>query len=253
MHSGAAKKLSTRTLTNCLMTAATAAFLFVGATASAQKYAAPKNPYDGHADLDGIWQAKSTVGDDIEKVIVDPANHKIPYLPAAAATAKANAANKAKLDPMGKCYMPGIPRLITMNYPFQIFQTKTTTSCWCPEYSHTNRIIYMDGSAHVDYLPFWLGDSRGKWDGDTLVVDTLSFNDQTWFDKVGNFHSDQLHVVERFTRTGADTLSYEATISDPKTFSKEWKISLPLALDKKPNARLMEHECQELALSQPAN
>jgi hypothetical protein len=242
----------TRKLTNSIMAAAAAALLFAGSTASAQKYTPPKNAYDGHADLMGIWQAKATVGDDIEKSIVDPSNKKIPYLPAAAAKAKANAANKAKLDPVGKCYMPGIPRLITMNYPFQIFQTAKYIVI-VSEYSHTNRIIYMDGSAHVDYLPFWLGDSRGHWDGDTLVVDALSFNDDTWFDKAGNYHSDQLHVVERFTRTGPDTLSYEATISDPKTFSKDWKISVPLALDKKPNARLMEYECQELALSQPAD
>jgi len=231
------------------MAAAAAAFLLAGSTASAQKYAPPKNTYDGHADLDGIWQAKASVGDDIEKSIVDPSNKKIPYLPAAAAKAKANAANKAKLDPVGKCYMPGIPRLITMNYPFQIFQTAKYITI-VSEYSHVYRIIYMDGSPHVDYLPFWDGDSRGHWDGDTLVVDALSFNDETWFDKAGNFHSDQLHVVERYTRTGPDTLTYEATISDPKTFSKDWKISVPLALDKKPNARLMEYECQELAPNQ---
>jgi hypothetical protein len=228
------------------MTAATAAFLFVGATASAQKYTAPKNPYDGHADLDGIWQAKATVGDDIEKSIVDPSNKKIPYLAAAAAQQKTNAAGKAKLDPVGKCYMPGIPRLMIMNYPVQIFQTAKYITI-VSEYSHVYRIIYMDGSAHVDYLPFWDGDSRGHWDGDTLVVDALSFNDETWFDKAGNHHSDQLHVVERYTRTGPDTLTYEATISDPKTFSKDWKISVPLTLDKKPNARLMEYECQQLA------
>jgi hypothetical protein len=236
-------------LTNSIMAAAAAAFLFAGSTASAQKYTPPKNIYDGHADLDGIWQAKASVGDDIEKSIVDPSNKKIPYLPAAAAKAKANAANKAKLDPVGKCYMPGIPRLITMNYPFQIFQTAKYITI-VSEYSHVYRIIYMDGSPHVDYLPFWDGDSRGHWDGDTLVVDALSFNDETWFDKAGNFHSDQLHVVERYTRTGPDTLTYEATISDPKTFSKDWKISVPLALDKKPNARLMEYECQELAPNQ---
>ncbi len=205
----------TRKLTNSIMAAAAAAFLFAGSTASAQKYTAPKNAYDGHADLMGIWQAKAAVGDDIEKSIVDPSNKKIPYLPAAAAKAKANAANKAKLDPVGKCYMPGIPRLITMNYPFQIFQTAKYI-VMVSEYSHTNRIIYMDGSAHVDYLPFWLGDSRGHWDGDTLVVDALSFNDDTWFDKAGNFHSDQLHVVERFTRTGPDTLSYRSHYFRPQ-------------------------------------
>ena len=102
--------------------------------------------------------------------------------------------------------MPGIPRLMYMSYPFQIFQTAKYIVV-VSEYSHTYRIIYMDGSPHIDYLPFWLGDSRGHWEGDTLVVDALSFNDETWLDKAGNFHSDQLHVVERYTRTGPDTLS----------------------------------------------
>jgi hypothetical protein len=236
-----------KTLMNCTMAASFAAFLCAGSTAWAQKYSAPKAAWDSsHPDLSGIWQAKASVGDDIEKSIVDPSNKKIPYLPAAAAKAKANAANKAKLDPVGKCYMPGIPRMMYMNYPFQIFQGPKYIPV-VSEYSHTYRIIYMDGSAHADYIPFWLGDSRGHWDGDTLVVDVVSFNDQTWLDKAGNFHSDQLHVVERYTRTGADAMTYEATISDPKTFSKDWKISVPLTLDKKPNARLLEYECQELA------
>lgn len=228
-----------------MLTAAAFAVL-AGSTAWAQKYTPPKNPYDGHADLDGIWQAKATVGDDIDKSIVDPSNKKIPYLPAAAAQQKANAKDKAKLDPVGKCYMPGVPRLMYMNYPFQIFQTAKYITI-VSEFSHTYRIIYMDGSAHVDYLPFWLGDSRGHWEGDTLVVDVLSFNDETWLDKAGDFHSDQLHVVERYTRTGPDTLEYDATITDPKTYSKDWKIKVPLALHKEPNARLMEYECQDLA------
>ena len=240
MQSGLSKTL------NCIIATA---FLCVGSTAWAQKYTAPRAAGDSsHPDISGIWQAKAAVGDDIEKSIVDPPNKKIPYLPAAAAKAKQNAANKAKLDPIGKCYNPGLPRMIYMNYPIQIFQTPKYIPI-VSEYSHTYGIIYMDGSPHVDYIPFWLGDSRGHWDGDTLVVDALSFNDQTWLDKAGNFHSDQLHLVERFTRTAADTLTFEATISDPKVFSKDWKISVPLTLDKKPNARLMEYECQELAPS----
>ena len=232
-----------------LIAASFAALLCATApTAAGQaKYTPPRNSYDGHAALDGIWQAKAAVGDDIEKSIVDPANKKIPYLPASAAQQKVFAKDKAKLDPVGKCYMPGIPRLMYMNYPFQIFQTAKYIVV-VSEYSHVYRIIYMDGSPHPDFgLPFWLGDSRGHWEGDTLVVDVNSLNDQTWLDKAANYHSDQLHVVERYTRTAADTLTYEATISDPKTYSKDWKIKVPLALDKKTDARLMEYECQELA------
>ena len=178
--------------------------------------------------------------------MVGPSNKKIPYLPAALAQKNANAKNKAQGDDTAKCYMPGVPRLMYMNYPFQIFQTPKYIMI-VSEYAHVYRQIFMDGSPHLDGLQFWDGDSRGKWDGDSLVVDVTGFNDQTWFDKAGNYHSDQLHVEERYTRTGPDTLTYEATITDPKTFSKPWKISVPLSLDKKPNARLMEYECQELA------
>lgn len=238
---------SFKKLANCMLAVGTAAFLFTSCVASAQKYTPPRAPWDdSHPDLSGIWQAKTSVGDDIEKSIVDPSNKKIPYLPGAAAKVKTNAANKAKQDPVNECYMPGVPRLMYMNYPFQIFQTPKYIAV-VSEYSHTYRIIYMDGSPHVDYLPFWLGDSRGHWEGDTLVVDVVSFNDQTWLDKAGNYHSDQLHVVERYTRTSPTTLQYEATISDPKVFSKDWKISVPMTLDNKPNARLMEYECQDKA------
>ncbi len=243
-------KLNMKAFSACAVTAGAAALLYA-ATAWGQapvtaKISPPGNAWDtGHPDISGIWQAKTNVGDDIEKSIVEPSNRKIPYLPAAAAKQKENAANKAKLDPVGKCYMPGVPRLMYMSYPFQIFQTPKYIAV-VSEYSHVYRMIYMDGSPHVDYLPFWDGDSRGHWEGNTLVVDVLSFNDQTWLDKAGNFHSDKLHVVERYTRNG-DTMMYEATISDPQTFSKDWKIRVPLTLNKAPNARIMEHECQDLA------
>lgn len=209
-------------------------------------YPAPKNPWEGHADLSGIWQAKPNAGDDVEKLVVDPPNKKIPYLPAAEAQRKANAKNKSG-DDTTKCYMPGVPRLMYMNYPFQIFQTAKYIMI-VSEYAHVYRQIFMDGSPHLDSsLQMWNGDSRGHWDGDSLVVDVTDFNDQTWFDKSGNYHSDQLHVEERFTKIGPDTLEYQATITDPKTFSKPWKIRTTMSLDKKPNARLMEYECQELA------
>jgi hypothetical protein len=208
-------------------------------------FTAPKNAWEGHADLSGIWQAKTTAGDDVDKLVVDPPNKKIPYLPAAVAQMKANAKNKAG-DSTAKCWMPGVPRLMYMNKPFQIFQTAKYIMV-DSEYAHVYRQIFMDGSGHLDGVQFWDGDSRGKWEGDTLVVDVTGFNDQTWFDKAGNYHSDQLHVVERYTRTGPDTLTYEATITDPKVFSKPWTIRVPLMLNKAPNARIMEYECQELA------
>ena len=239
---------------NKMMTLAPFALALVATTAAfgqaKSSFSAPKHPWEGHADLSGIWEAKPNAGDDVSKLIVDPSNKKIPYLPEAAAKAKANAKDKAG-DSTSKCYMPGVPRLMYMSVmnkalPFQIFQTAKYIMI-DSEYAHVYRQIFMDGSPHLDGVQFWDGDSRGKWEGDTLVVDVTGFNDQTWFDKAGNYHSDQLHVVERYTRTAPDTLTYEATITDPKVFSKPWTIRVPLALNKAPNARIMEYECQELA------
>ena len=199
-------------------------------------------------DLQGIWLASGKAGDNLEKggFIKDPSNGKIPYLPAAATKRGENAKNAKALDLVNKCYMPGTPRLMYMGYPFQIFQTDKYVAI-VSEYAHVYRMVYLDGSPHIDGLDFWLGDSRGHWEGDSLVVDIKSFNDQTWFDKAGNHHSDELQVTERFTRTGPTSLLYEATMHDPKTFSKDWKISVPMTQKTGPIARLMEYECQDLA------
>jgi hypothetical protein len=199
-------------------------------------------------DISGIWQTPAKAGDNIEKggFIKDPSNGKIPYLPAALTKRNENAKNAKALDLVNKCYLPGTPRLMYMGYPFQVFQTEKYVTI-VSEYAHVYRMIYLDGSPHIDGLDFWLGDSRGHWEGDSLAVDITSFNDQTWFDKAGNYHSDQLHVVEKYTRTSPTTLLYEATMHDPKTFSKDWKISIPMTQKTGPTARIMEYECQDLA------
>jgi hypothetical protein len=199
-------------------------------------------------DLQGIWMANGKAGDNLEKggFIKDPSNGKIPYLPASGAKRDQNAKNAKSLDLVNKCYMPGVPRLMYMGYPFQIFQTDKYLAI-VSEYAHVFRMVYLDGSPHIDGLDFWLGDSRGHFEGDSLVVDVKSFNDQTWFDKAGNYHSDELQLTERFTRTGPNALLYEATMHDPKTFSKDWKISVPMTQKTGPLARLMENECQDLA------
>ena len=199
-------------------------------------------------DLQGIWMAAGKAGDNLEKggFIKDPSNGKIPYLPAATSKRDQNAKNAKALDLVNKCYMPGVPRLMYMGFPFQIFQTDKYIAI-VSEYAHVFRMVYLDGSPHIEGLDFWLGDSRGHFEGDSLVVDVKSFNDQTWFDKAGNYHSDQLQVTERFTRTGPTTLLYEATMHDPKSFSKDWKISVPMTQKAGPLARLMENECQDMA------
>jgi hypothetical protein len=231
---------------NCFLGLAVLAASALSVSA-ADAYKAPRTA-DGQPDLQGIWQIKNSPDKDLEKakgLIVEPKNGKIPYLPAALTQRKQNEKASATSDPVGKCFMPGVPRINLINYPFQIFQTPEQIS-FASEYIHNFRNVYMKRDKHLEGIDFWQGDSIGHWDGDTLVVDVTDFNNDTWFDKSGNFHSDQLHVVERYTRTGPDTLLYEATVEDPKTFSMPWKIKAEMVRNTKPNARLMEYECHYL-------
>jgi hypothetical protein len=216
----------------------------------------PSKGWDGHADLTGIWEAfGAPAGDSIEArnaawgiratlgSVTDPPGGLLPYKPEAVAKRNANFKNRAQLDSTNKCYMPGVPRLMYMGYPFQIFQSSKFVIV-ASEYMHTYRTIYVDGSKHLDSVDFYDGDSRGHWEGDTLVVDVTNFNDQTWFDKAGNYHSDALHVVERFTRTSADTMTYTASVEDPKVFTRAFTITVPMFRHTETNARLLEYECQ---------
>ena len=140
--------------------------------------------------------------------------------------------------------MPGVPRITYMAFPFQIHQTPKYVGI-SYEYNHATRLIYLDGSRHPNGLDFWMGDSRGHWEGDSLVVDVTNFNDKTWFDKAGNFHSDALHVIERYTKTAPDHLTYEVTIEDPKVFMRPWKMSMPVYRRMEQNIQLLEYECIE--------
>jgi hypothetical protein len=207
---------------------------------------------DGKPDLSGIWQVLNTADWNIQDHQAQPGvpagqgvveGDEIPYQPWAAAKKKENFENRATADPLAKCYLPGVPRITYTPLPFQIFQTpKQTTVLY--EYAHANRVIYTNGSKHPDgHIDWWLGDSRGHWEGDTLVVDLVDFNDQTWFDRAGNFHSDELHVVERYTLTDRDHIQYEATIEDPKVFTRPWKMSMVLYRRKEKNIQLLEFEC----------
>ena len=200
---------------------------------------------DGKPNLNGIWQVLNTANWDLEghaaaagpmiplgaigamppgQGVVE--GDEIPYKPEALAKKKANFANRLKLDPEVKCYLPGVPRATYMPFPFQIVQTPQFILI-SYEYANAARIIYMKdpGPAPIDS---WMGQSVGHWEGDTLVVDVTGLNDQTWFDRAGNFHSDALHVVERYTLRGPDTMMYEATIEDQNVFTQPWKISMPL-------------------------
>ena len=206
---------------------------------------------DGKPKLEGIWQASSTAAADLQdhaarynmlagRSVV--AGAEIPYQPWAAAKKAENFQNRQKADPLNKCYIPGVPRIMYLDFPFQIFQTPREIAM-AFEWSLDYRMIHTDGSPHPVDLDTWMGDSRGHWEGDTLVVDVSNNNDKTWFDMAGDFHSDALHVVERYSLTGRDTIQYQATIEDAKVFTKPWTINI--ALHRRTDRdRLFEYVCQ---------
>ena len=253
-----------------------AAAMFASAALAAQPAANGPRTKEGKPDLNGIWQVMNTANFDLEphaaraamalvpgQFVPVPApeivamgavgsvpgglgvieGDAIPYTPAALAKKKENQQKWLELDPEVRCYLPGVPRATYMPYPFQIFQSKDYLF-FAYEYAGAVRNIYMKdpGPAPADS---WMGQSVGRWDGDTLVVDVTGFNDQTWFDRSGNHHSDALKVTERYTQRGADHLWYEATIEDPNTFTRPWKISMPLYRRVEPNAQLMQFKCVE--------
>jgi hypothetical protein len=249
-----------------VVAAAGAAFCLLSvmpSPAQAPAYKAPKTK-DGKADLNGIWQAMNEANWDIRPHAASqgpvfslgaaystPAGlgvvegGDIPYKPEAAAKQKANYADRLKLDPEVKCYMGGVPRSTYMPYPFQIVQG-TDTMMFVYEFAGAVRVINMKAPTKAP-ADSWMGWSNGKWEGDSLVVDVTSLNDQTWFDRAGNWHSDQLHVIECYTRVGPDALQYEATIEDPKVFTRQWKMSMPLYRRMEKNAQLLEYKCVEFA------
>ena len=261
-------------ITTCALTATLALGLL---PLAAQTYRAPRTP-DGKPDLNGIWQALNEANYDLEGHVAQPAmalrpgpygpvpaaavlalgavgavppslgvveGGEIPYKPEALAQKKKNQQDWLNQDPEIKCYLPGVPRATYMPYPFQIIQSPKTVM-FVYEYAGGVRTVYMDSKSKAP-ADSWMGWSNGHWEGDTLVVDSDSFNDQTWLDRAGDFHSDALHVVERYTPRSPETLTYEATIEDPKTFSRPWKITMPLYRHVEPNAQLLEYKCPEFS------
>jgi hypothetical protein len=242
-------------LTTSIRRCAAAAVLILvcaleGHPAAQNARAIPRMP-DGRPNLQGIWQVRNRASYDLQDHVARhamPAGRsvvdglEIPYQPWAAARKIENFTNRATADPLAQCYMPGVPRIMYMEWPFQIFQTRDHVAMIF-EWSQVHRLIYTNGTPHEDRVTFWMGDSRGRWDGDTLVVDVKSHNDKTWFDMAGNFHSEALHVVERYTLVDADTMQYEVTIDDPKVFTRPWKISMPLHRHTSMD-RILEYQCQ---------
>ena len=242
-------------LTSVLM----AVLLLLAATRVSTQAPAPPRASDTRPNLQGIWQVLNTAAWDIQDhsarlgvpagqgVVV---GNEIPYLPAALAKKRQNFETRATADPETKGFLPGVPRIMYMPFPFQIFQTRDEV-VMVFEYDRGVRNIYTNGTPHPrGPLNWWMGDSRGRWEGNTLVVDVTHFNDETWFDRAGNFHSDALHLVERFTRTGPDHMLYEVTVEDPKVFTRPWKMSMPLYRRQEKDIELLEYDCAAYLLKQ---
>ncbi len=223
----------------------------------------PRMP-DGKPNITGLWQALGTAYWDIRDHSAQagpfyqlgatgaaPAGQgiveggDIPYKPEAAAKQKENFKNRLLLDPEIKCYMPGVPRGAYLPFPFQIIQSQRDIAI-AYEFATANRVINM-GKFKEGAVDTWMGTSNGKWEGDTLVVDVTGLNGMSWFDRAGNFMSENTHIVERYSFADADHLNYEATIEDNTLFTRPWKISLPLYRRKEKNAQLNEFKCVEFA------
>lgn len=226
---------------------------------------------DGKPNLNGVWQVMNTANWDIQDhdaqpgpyphllgawFYVPPGNgvvegNELPYQPWALEKRKENFTKRMVMDtedlkvgdPEAKCYMPGVPRATYMPYPFQIIQNAGSVF-FAYEYAGAMRDIYFKdpGPAETDS---WMGQPVGRWEGDTLVIVSTGFNGDTWFDRSGTHHSNQLKVTERFTLTGPNHIRYEAVMEDPEVFTAPWKISLPLYRRMEPDARIMDFKCVE--------
>ena len=219
---------------------------------------------DGRPNLTGLWQSLSTAYRNLQNHEAEPSpffqlgaigatpagqgvvdGNEIPYLPAAAAKKQQNFRDRWSLDPELRCYLPGIPRAMYMPYPFQIIHGNNEILMAFP-FASSDRVVHMT-TPRKAVVDSWMGTSNGRWEGDTLVIDNTGFNDSTWFDRAGNFHSDKLHVVERIRPITADALNYEATIEDPEVFARPWKITLVLYRRLEANQLLPEYKCVPFA------
>jgi hypothetical protein len=267
------KTFTTRRLPTAVLMLATACALTVSASTTSAARAAETTAVvgkiprlaNGTPDFSGIWQTTSAADYDLEPhstrkdappgsgVVAEGA---IPYTPAALEQKRKNFAAREKDDPRLKCWTLGTPRGIYYPEPFQIFQHPGDLRIVF-EFGDSVRTIHTDGTRHPvdtgrpdeDY-EYWLGDSRGQWEGDTLVVDVTDFNDQTWLDRAGNFHDEALHVVERWHFLDANTVAYQATLEDPKVYSKPWSLNVILYRHRERDFQLIENYCYTLDYDQ---
>ena len=228
------------------------------APAGGQAYTPPRTA-GGQPDLQGVWRAWNLAKFDLEDhgakpgvpagrgFVVDPADGKIPYQPSALEKRKQNYENSRNpdpwknADPYVKCYLPGIPRMTYLGWPFQIIQTPDYVT-FVYEWAHKKRVVPLHAPpAPSEGDTAWMGMARGHYEGNSLVINLTNFNSYTWFDMAGNYHSDALQVVERYTPINADTLQYEATMTDPKIFTRPWTIRMTIQRQK--DIGLLDYEC----------
>lgn len=259
-----------------LLVATVALLDLAAAQAPAEPYVPPRLPGTELSDFNGIWQALNTAHWDIRPHAARPSvlpdqlgalhavpagpgvieGGQIPYQSWAAEKQRENfagrltrpidrATNETTGDGEAKCYMPGVPRATYMPFPFQIVQTAEQILI-VYEYANATRIVHMASEPPSPALS-WMGWSIGHFEGDTLVIRVTDQVDQTWFDRAGNFHSENMVVTERYTQIGPAHIRYEATIEDPDVFTRPWSLSMPLYRRIDANAQLMEFKCVEFA------
>jgi len=218
---------------------------------------------DGQPDFNGIWQAIGSAHWNIEPHAADfsplaelgaigaiPAGlgivegGKIPYIPEARVKQQENRADWLALDPVVKCYMPGIPRATYLPFPFQIIQSQDHV-VMAYEFASASRIVYMNRPDFEAPIFTWMGHSRGRFEGESLVIDVTDQVPDTWLDRAGNHHTDALRVTERYTHLGPNTLMYEATLEDENVYTEAWTLKFPLYRRLDENMQLLEFKCVE--------
>lgn len=257
-----------RTMTRLLWTAGVlstlALIVSIADTAVADTDTIPRTA-DGRPDFSGIWQAMGNADWNIEPQAADHGpdyrfgaigalrpslgvvqGGPLPYTEEALSRRQANREDWLALDPLVKCFMPGVPRANYLPFPFQIVQSPDHV-VMAYEFASAMRIVYMDRPDFDAPVDAWMGHSRGHWEGDTLVIRVTDLMPYTWFDHAGNFHSDELEVIERYTLESPTLIRYEAEIHDSKTFTRPWTMKMPLYRRMEANAQLLEFKCVEFA------
>jgi hypothetical protein len=239
---------------------AACALAFTGLAGAQEKLA--RTP-DGKPDLNGIWQTMGSAHWNLEphNAAAGPITAmgalgaipgglgvveggRIPYTPEALKKRDDNKAHWLERDPVVACKLPGVPRATYLPHPFQIVQ-EPKTMLITYEFAGADRIVYMDRPKSEAQVDSWMGYNLGRWEGDTLVIDVTAQMEDSWLDSAGNFHGPSMRVSERYTPMGANVLMYEATITDPATFTRPWKISLPLYRRLDRNMQLLDFKCVE--------